>query len=225
MNDQADIPHDPNGPRRHNDSLGIATERIEVIVSAAERAAAGIIADAEAQARRYLDESREQTDRALAERTRALAGVTESLVGEVEEIKRRLDDLIRALQSAVQDAGDGGPPSPEANPGPPPVPPPSAAVQPERPEPLHFPRLKPVESPAPPPQPPALGEPAPARPASFARRPGQGATAGGSSAARLLATQMAVAGSSRSEIEIRLRNEFGIDDAGPMLDVILGPEH
>ena len=74
MNDQADIPHDPNGPRRHNDSLGIATERIEVIVSAAERAAAGIIADAEAQARRYLDESRQQTDRALAERTRSLAG-------------------------------------------------------------------------------------------------------------------------------------------------------
>jgi hypothetical protein len=222
MNDQADIPHDPNGPGRHNDSLGIATERIEVIVSAAERAAAGIIADAEAQARRYLDESREQTDRALAERTRALAGVTESLVGEVEEIKRRLDDLIRALQGAAQDAGDGGPPSPEANPGTPPVPP--SAVQPQRPEPLHFPRLKPVETEAPPPQPPGLGEPAPARP-SFARRPGQGTTAGGSSAARLLATQMAVAGSSRSEIEIRLRNEFGIDDAGPMLDVILGPEH
>jgi hypothetical protein len=35
---------------------------------------------------------------------------------------------------------------------------------------------------------------------------------------------MAVAGSSRPEIESRLRSEFGIDDAGPMLDAILGRE-
>ena len=45
-----------------------------------------------------------------------------------------------------------------------------------------------------------------------------------SDGARLLATQMAVAGSSRPEIESRLQNEFGIQDAGPMLDAILGRE-
>jgi hypothetical protein len=39
----------------------------------------------------------------------------------------------------------------------------------------------------------------------------------------LLAAQMAVAGSSREEIETRLRDEFGIQDAGPILDGILGP--
>lgn len=42
--------------------------------------------------------------------------------------------------------------------------------------------------------------------------------------ARLLATQMAVSGSSREEIEARLRNGFEIEDTAPILDAILGPE-
>jgi hypothetical protein len=39
----------------------------------------------------------------------------------------------------------------------------------------------------------------------------------------LRATQMAVAGSSRSEIEETLRSEFGLADAGSVVDDILGP--
>lgn len=50
--------------------------------------------------------------------------------------------------------------------------------------------------------------------------PGMGTPAG----ARLLATQMAVSGSSREEIEERLRSGFEIEDTGPILDAILGPE-
>jgi hypothetical protein len=46
----------------------------------------------------------------------------------------------------------------------------------------------------------------------------------GSAAARLLATQMAVAGSSRKEIGTRLRNAFEIEDTDEILDAILGPE-
>jgi len=42
--------------------------------------------------------------------------------------------------------------------------------------------------------------------------------------ARLLATQMAVSGSSREEIEERLRNRFEIEDTKAILDAILGPE-
>jgi vacuolar-type H+-ATPase subunit H len=42
--------------------------------------------------------------------------------------------------------------------------------------------------------------------------------------ARLLATQMAVSGSSREEIEQRLRSGFEISDATAILDAILGPE-
>jgi hypothetical protein len=39
-----------------------------------------------------------------------------------------------------------------------------------------------------------------------------------SEGARLLATQMAVAGSTRDEIAVRLLEEFGIEDASPILD-------
>lgn len=42
--------------------------------------------------------------------------------------------------------------------------------------------------------------------------------------ARLLATQLAVSGSSREEIELRLRNGFQIEDTDAILDAILGPE-
>ena len=49
---------------------------------------------------------------------------------------------------------------------------------------------------------------------------GDGTPAG----ARLLATQMAVSGSSREEIEARLRNGFEIEDTASILDAILGPE-
>jgi hypothetical protein len=42
--------------------------------------------------------------------------------------------------------------------------------------------------------------------------------------ARILATQMAVSGSSRREIEQRLRSDFDIEDTSEILDAILGPE-
>ncbi len=47
---------------------------------------------------------------------------------------------------------------------------------------------------------------------------------GGSAGARLLATQMAISGASREEIEQRLRSGFEIDDTSEILDAILGPE-
>lgn len=53
---------------------------------------------------------------------------------------------------------------------------------------------------------------------------GDGAGNGTPAGARLLATQMAVSGSSREEIEARLRNGFEIADTGAILDAILGPE-
>lgn len=46
----------------------------------------------------------------------------------------------------------------------------------------------------------------------------------GSAGARLLATQMAVSGAGREEIEARLRSGFEIEDAGEILDAILGPK-
>jgi len=51
------------------------------------------------------------------------------------------------------------------------------------------------------------------------RRPATEPSAG----ARLLATQLAVAGSSRAEIANRLEHEFGVANPDSMLDAILGP--
>lgn len=47
---------------------------------------------------------------------------------------------------------------------------------------------------------------------------------GGSAGPRLLATQMAVSGAGREEIEARLRSAFEIEDPREILDAILGPE-
>jgi cell division septum initiation protein DivIVA len=44
-----------------------------------------------------------------------------------------------------------------------------------------------------------------------------------SAGARLLATQMAVSGAGREEIEARLRSGFEIEDTAEILDAILGP--
>jgi hypothetical protein len=66
----------------------------------------------------------------------------------------------------------------------------------------------------------AVEPPAPAK----VREAQPSATNGGSAAARLLATQMAVSGSSRGEIEKRLQDGFEIEDTSEILDAILGPE-
>lgn len=44
-----------------------------------------------------------------------------------------------------------------------------------------------------------------------------------SAGARLLATQMAISGAAREEIEERLRNGFDIEDTDEILEAILGP--
>ncbi|HEX3239225.1 MAG TPA: hypothetical protein VHR18_03705 [Solirubrobacterales bacterium] len=73
-----------------------------------------------------------------------------------------------------------------------------------------------------------LDEPQPARPAGAPLEPAvpdrSGPALGSAAGARLLATQMAVSGSSREEIEAKLRNGFEIEDTDAILDAILGPE-
>jgi cell division septum initiation protein DivIVA len=78
-----------------------------------------------------------------------------------------------------------------------------------------------LESPAAerPPGPPRL------RPVEGSGQAGDGPASrrSGSAGARLLATQMAVSGARREEIEARLRSGFEIEDTDEILDAILGP--
>jgi vacuolar-type H+-ATPase subunit H len=191
------------------------SERIQTIIEAAEKAAAGIIEDAEAQARRYLVDSRRRAERIAEEGARAISDATDDLLERAEVLKRHSDDLLRALDEAKLEHDPTAPAPPVQTPDPPPDP-----ARSQRPA-----HLKPVE--APPPEEQSQPEPEPPQ-----ERPPQGPYAerrrsGGdipTAGARLLATQMAVAGSSRGEIERRLRSDFGIEDAEGMLDGILGPE-
>lgn len=137
-------------PQRPPASAADAAQRLATIVDAAERAASSVIDDAEAQARRRLEQASERADRLVAERLRELAD--------------QLD-----------------PPGREAR---------------------RTDHLKAVD-----------GDPDPAA-----------AGRSGSAGARLLATQMAVSGADRKEIEARLRSGFEIEDASEILDAILGPE-
>lgn len=227
----------PDPPLRG--SVPSAGERIQVIIEAAEKAAAGIIEDADAQARRYIDASRKRADDLADERVRVMSDLTDTLIRQAELVRRQSDELLSALDSARTElagrigqelsAGSGGaiePPTPIGG---------QSGAQGPR-----VPHLKPVESERPglqavtpadepeqgeeePKPSPAAQDQVPEPPQSVPPPATEAHDASASDGARLLAAQMAVAGSSREEIERRLRDEFGIQDAGPILDGILGP--
>jgi hypothetical protein len=183
---------DPREISKQQRALRATTaERLEAIVEAAERAAEGVIDDAEAQARRYLAQARVEADRLAGERVAGLSELIDSLLGQALSLRQEAEALQATLEEAKARAESGaGPESVEQ------------AQPPERQE---APRLRAVES-----------EEAPAP-----ELEGKSSDAAG---ARLLATQMAVQGSSREEIEQRLRNGFEIEDTDAILDAILGPE-
>ncbi len=207
-------------------------ERIASIIEAAERAASAVIDDAEAQARQYLEEAQEQADRIVSERLSSLSDLTDSLVSQAEAIRHQSERLLSSLDEAGPQLGpepssydeepvaeqqaEAAPPEPPAPPQQVAPPEPEAPPPPVEAEIPRGPRLSavaPTED-VPVEQPPVT----PAPPAPAAEGPGH------SAGARLLATQMAVSGSSRAEIETRLRTGFEIEDATPILDAILGPE-
>lgn len=203
-------------------------ERIAKIVEAAEKAASAVIDDAEAQARRYLEDAQAEADRVVAARLSSLSQLSDSLVAQAEAIRRQSDQLLASLGEADQTSA---PPSSAAPPAPTPVPPaPTPHLSAVEPVPVVEPLVEPesnrkpepeapqepvFEAPPAPPEPPAP-EPEP--------EPEPGSQGGTPAAARLLATQMAVSGASREEIENRLRVGFEIEDTAPILDAILGPE-
>lgn len=172
-------------------------ERLEAIVEAAERAAESVIDDAEAQARRYLAQAQAEAERMGAGRVDELGDLVDTLLAQAVSLREEAERLQATLEAARERlGGDAG----------------SSPGMPERQERREAPRLRAV---APEPAPPA--EPESPEPEPEPRRPD-------APGARLLATQLAVSGSSREEIAKRLRNGFEIEDTDAILDAILGPE-
>jgi len=183
-------------PAKHQQELRATTaERLEAIVEAAERAAEGVIDDAEAQARRYLAQARTEADRLTEVLILELSQLIDGLLGRADSLRREAEQLQRSLEEA------------------------KFRIDPEQPGAPSGEVLAPVE-PAPQPEVPRL------RAVAEAEQPGSApdSRAAGAAGARLLATQLAVSGSSREEIEDRLRNRFEIEDTSAILDAILGPE-
>jgi hypothetical protein len=174
-------------------------ERLEAIVEAAERAAEGVIDDAEAQARRYLAQAQAEADRLAGDRTAELSDLIDTLLGQALSLRREAERLQATLEEA-RDRIEG-----QANSDEP------ALAEIEEPEELQKPEI---------PVAPRL------RAVVFEEAPagGEGAKRSDAAGARLLATQMAISGSTREEIAHRLRNGFEIEDADAILDAILGPE-
>jgi vacuolar-type H+-ATPase subunit H len=172
-------------------------ERLNAIVEAAERAAVTVIDDAEKQAQRQLEQARVEADRIVSERVAAMLDQVDSLIAQAAAIRDQSKQLLASLAEAKRRiAAEGGVEI--------------AAVE----TPVEAARAPHLSAVAPVADDPSSG---------WADRdlgPGSGSAAG----ARLLATQMAVSGSSREEIAARLRNGFEIEDSASILDAILGPE-
>jgi vacuolar-type H+-ATPase subunit H len=227
----------PEGPASRREIEDTTAARLAEIVAAAEQAAKGVIDEAEAEARERLADATEEADRIVAERLDRLAGLTEDLDLRAEALKRGAEALRAALAEARSELGGVGPfagtrasdePTPpvESDPGLRREPGPSLSIVggaepgdggPDR-DSIAFQGR--------------ISEPDPdGTPDRFESRsssqdaPDFEAAAGDTPAgARLLATQMAVSGSTRDEIEQRLRSGFQIVDTTSILDAILGPE-
>jgi cell division septum initiation protein DivIVA len=187
----------PNDISKQQRELRATTaQRLEAIVEAAERAAEGVIDDAEIQARRYLAQARAEADRLAANRVDEVAELVDSLMGQALSLRQEAERLQATLEEA-RTRFDGGEGRGERDQ-------PLAYEEAEEPAEARAPRLRAV-----------IGE---------EERPPATGVRSDSGGARLLATQMAISGSSREEIAHRLRNGFEIEDADAILDAILGPE-
>jgi hypothetical protein len=251
---------------RREDPDAVAA-RIQAIIDAAQDAAAGILKDAEVQARKRIDGSKERAEKVASERVEDIYAVTDALVEQARKVRERSGELVKALDDAIRHVDGSEPEAPPARPEPrapsepgQPAPgSPGAPDAPEAPEAPEAPRLRErvssslraererldemmdkvtetterfaakasrapaADAPAPEPEPeprPAPEEPAPEEPRPRAYRPPPKDVP---REARLLATRMAVAGSSRDQISDKLRSEHGIEDADALLDEILGP--
>lgn len=184
--------------------------RLAKVVAAAEKAAQQVIDEAEEEARSRIVDAREEADRIVADRLAGLAELTDEIAAQADALRRQSEALQRALAEAKAELGGA-----ESRGG--------AAPMGRRAtdRDADFEAEQGARKPAG----PALTVVG-AVDAEDGDEPGTGPREAGSPAgARLLATQMAVSGSSRAEIEERLRNGFAIKDTGAILDAILGPEN
>jgi len=224
---------------------GDASQRVHAIVSAAEAEASGLVRDAEREADLIRREAQAEADALVAERLQLIADLSDAIIDRTEQlfdridaagqVKRQIDDLLRSLGEAAENLSrEAGirraAPRPAAHAPRAPITHPPRTPAAHTPRPAAAPPVRPV-APARAPAPPPRREPAPA---AHARRPEPvpstpeppRRTDDKSDArfdgARLVALQMAVAGSTREEVHSELQRAFRLADPSSILDDVFG---
>ena len=208
----------------------------------AEREAELIRREAQAEGDRIVDEARRRADELVAERMQLLADMSDGIVERTEvlfdridatgHVKRQFDDLLRSLGEAAENvAREGGGRRPATRSS---VHVPRSSAHTARPAASHTPR--PASTPVRPVAPTPAAAPAPRREPAAApvRRPEPVQSAPEPArrvedhsdarfdGARLVALQMAVAGSTREEVHSELQRAFRLSDPSSILDDVFG---
>lgn len=176
-----------------------ATARVQQIIDVAEEAAKEVRTEAERDAERIVADAQTKSDALVASRVAELGQRLVPLVRRLEGVQADVSMLSAEIDALLQHARDTAPP-----------------VAPDEEPAAGFERRGPFDQINGAPQPPHQaddehGEAEPEEPTDI-----------GASRAFLRATQMAVAGSERDEIEQTLRTEFGVDEPAQIVDRALG---
>ena len=197
-------------------------ERVQEIIDAAEQAAGEIRDAAEREAADYLASRKAEADRLLGDTGSELTAALEPLVRRLEQMREDAHAVVAEVEKLLERTrpGAGAEPSPgdRHTPGPAPLSGFRARLLDRAPtrrrgsgEAANGPSIRAF--------PGAAGG---ITPAATEGTPAPGSSAGAGDRALLRATQMAVAGSDRTEIERVLRDELGIADPGPLVARVLG---
>ena len=239
-----------DGPARRREIEDMTAARLAEIVAAAERAAKQVIDEAEEEARTRIDDAHEEAERIVTARLAGLSDLTDEINAQAEALVIQAEALQQALARAKAEMGGADAPGgsatmgrrePEPE-GRKPVGPSLTVVGGVHEEPASPAQedgfageLAEDGGPAAPVSNPSQNDRRLRDSAQFGDAPAPAPSqdfdeeipldSGSPAGARLLATQMAVSGSSRAEIEARLRNGFKIADTRAILDAILGPEN
>lgn len=171
-------------------------DRIRELIAEGERRAAEIVREAEREAERIRERAEEEGNERLAEVRRALAD----------------------LEGKLGVVGAPAAPGSEVDPGPAIVPEPLPEPVPEPlPEPVPEPTPERIPEPVPPPDEATPPSPQPSDPDATAN----GSRSTDEAAARLVAMNLALGGSSREEIDAALAAEYDLDDRAALVDEVL----
>jgi len=185
-------------------------EPFESVLESVERAALEIIDEAEAEAQKRISSAEEEARRLVGERATELQNASGALLDQADAVRRRADALLEALDAAIAEVGEEAPAdSPDERDAVEPTPGAAEAIAAAQSA-----LREPAEAPSGAERINALRE----RLSEIGRRPPQAPPKRPDEGAVLLATQMAVSGASRNQIEARLRNDFGIDDPSAILE-------